>query len=62
MLFLPLILLKQNRKHTDTVAEGRLFPNFKELFEIAVTFLLVVIGWVFFRADTISIAIDYINR
>lgn len=62
LLFLPLILLKQNRKHTDTVAEGRLFPNFKELFEIAVTFLLVVIGWVFFRADTISIAIDYINR
>ena len=61
LLFLPLILLKQNRKHTDTVAEGRLFPNFKEFFEILITFLLVVIGWVFFRADTISVAMDYLR-
>lgn len=62
LLFLPLILLKQNRKHTDTVAEGRLFPNFRELLAIMITFLLVVIGWVFFRSDTISIAFDYLNR
>jgi len=62
LLFLPLILLKQNRKHTDTVAEGRIFPNIRELGEIIITFLLVVIGWIFFRADSISIAFDYINK
>lgn len=61
LLFLPLILLKQNRKHTDTVAEGRLLPNIKELAEIIVTFLLVVIGWIFFRADTFEKALNYIE-
>lgn len=61
LLFLPLILLKQNRKHTDTVAEGRLFPNLKELSQILITFFLVVIGWVFFRADTMTSAIKYLE-
>ena len=55
-------LLKQNRKHTDTVAEGRLFPNLKELSQILITFFLVVIGWVFFRADTITMAFDYLSN
>jgi len=54
MLFLPLILLGKNRKYTDTVAEGRFFPNIKELFQMGTTFFMVVIGWVFFRADTIG--------
>lgn len=62
LLFLPLILLNQNRKHTDTVAEGRILPNIRELVEIFITFLLVVIGWIFFRADSIAIAFDYINK
>ena len=62
LLFLPLIILKQNRKHTDTVAEGRLFPNLKELSQILITFFLVVIGWVFFRADTITMAFDYLSN
>ena len=61
LLFLPLILLKQNRKHTDTVAEGRFFPNLKELSQILITFFLVVIGWVFFRADTMTSAIKYLE-
>lgn len=61
LLFLPLILMKQNRKHTDTVAEGRYFPNLKELSQILITFFLVVIGWVFFRADTMTDAIQYLD-
>jgi len=61
MLFLPLILLKKNRKNTDTVAEGKLLPNAKEIFQIVSTFLLVTIGWVFFRANNIAQAFEYLG-
>jgi D-alanyl-lipoteichoic acid acyltransferase DltB (MBOAT superfamily) len=62
LLFLPLIVLGKNRKNTNTVAEGRLLPSVKEFGQMALTFGLVVIGWVFFRADTITEAFDYIAR
>lgn len=62
LLFVPLITTKRNRRHTDTVAEGRIFPRFREVGAMAVTFALVVIGWIFFRATTISDAWHYICR
>jgi len=61
VLFLPLILLGKNRRYTDTVAEGKIFPNPREVFQMIVTFLLVLIGWVFFRAESISHAIAYLG-
>ena len=61
-LFLPLILLGKNRKNTNTVAEGKLWPSFKELFQMGSTFGLVVIAWVLFRADNITQAWIYITR
>jgi alginate O-acetyltransferase complex protein AlgI len=60
LLFLPLLLLEKNRVNTNTVAENRFFPNFKELFQMTFTFFLVVIGWIFFRAKDINHALDYI--
>ena len=62
LLFLPLILLGKNRKNTDTVAEGRVLPSIKELTQMGLTFGLVVIGWVFFRADNLGNAINYIEK
>ena len=62
LLFLPLILLGKNRKNTDTVAKNRILPNIKELFQMGITFLLVVVGWVFFRAETISEAVEYFAK
>ncbi|GHT77889.1 hypothetical protein AGMMS50262_19950 [Bacteroidia bacterium] len=61
VLFLPLILQNKNRKYTDTVAENRIFPSLKELFQMLVTFALVVIGWVFFRAESIHQALEYLS-
>jgi D-alanyl-lipoteichoic acid acyltransferase DltB (MBOAT superfamily) len=61
VLFLPLILLEKNRKYTDTVAEGKFLPSFREVIQIVFTFLLVVIGWVFFRAENIGQAIQYLQ-
>ncbi|GHT76660.1 O-acyltransferase [Bacteroidia bacterium] len=61
VLFLPLILLDKNRKNTDTVAENRILPSLKELFQMGLTFGLVVIGWVFFRAESIHQALEYLS-
>ena len=61
-LFLPLLLLQKNRKNTNSVSEGRLLPNLKELIQMTLTFLLVVVGWIFFRAETLGKALDYIAR
>lgn len=60
LLFLPLILLGQNRKYTNTVAEGKLLPNLKEIMQMTLTFVLVLFGWILFRADSIIHAWDYI--
>ena len=61
ILFLPLILLGMNRKYTNQVAEGRLLPTFRESLQILLTFFLVVLGWIIFRAETISQAWEYIE-
>lgn len=61
-LFLPLILLGQNRKYTNQVAEGRLLPTWKECGQILLTFMLAVLGWIIFRAETIGQAWEYICR
>lgn len=61
LLFLPLILLKVNRKHTNSVAEGRLLPRCTEMFQMVLTFSLVVFGWIFFRANDLDHALSYIS-
>lgn len=61
-LFLPLLALGKNRKYTKVVAGGQLFPSIKELLQMCITFLLAVIGWIIFRAESISHAWNYIFR
>lgn len=60
ILFFPLFILNKNRKYTDIVAKGKIFPSMKELCQIIITFLLVVIGWILFRAENITQAWNYI--
>lgn len=62
LLFFPLMYFGLNRKYTNTVADGNLLPSIKECIQMAVTFFLVVIGWIIFRAQNISQAWDYIVR
>lgn len=59
LLFLPLILLGKNRKHTDVVAAGRMLPSLKEAGQMLLTFFLAVIGWIIFRAESIGQAWQY---
>jgi len=61
VLFMPLLLLQKNRRNTDMVAHGRILPSLKEIFQISTTFILVVFGWVIFRAENIGKALEYIS-
>jgi D-alanyl-lipoteichoic acid acyltransferase DltB (MBOAT superfamily) len=60
LYFLPLLLSKNNRNNLDLVAEGKLFPTRNEAGKIIFTFSLTVFAWIFFRADTVQHALQYI--
>ena len=62
LLFLPLILFGKNRKYRDVVAKDRVLPTLKEFGQMIWTFILVTIGWIIFRADSIALAWEYIQR
>ena len=62
LLFLPLILMGKNRKYRNTVAEGRLLPSLIEMGQMLLTFFLVTIGWIIFRAENIGQAWTYVSR
>ncbi len=61
LFFLPFLLTGRNRTHLGNVAEGRLLPSPQELFGMACTFGLVVLAWVFFRAEDLGSAVAYIG-
>lgn len=61
--FIPLLLRGSNRRYTTTVvAEDSILPSIKELVAVVKTFALCMVAWVFFRAESISDAIQYISR
>lgn len=62
LYIMPLVIFSLNRKNTNTVAEGRLLPNFTEFCQIIFTFAITVIAWIFFRAGTVADAFDYVRR
>jgi D-alanyl-lipoteichoic acid acyltransferase DltB (MBOAT superfamily) len=58
--FLPLLLTNINRKNIDIVAKAKNMPSLKEFSLILITFGLTLIGWIFFRAENIGHAINYL--
>jgi len=58
--FLPLLLTNNNRSNLDVVAQGRFFPSLKEFFMVLSTFLLTVLAWIFFRAESLTQAVNYL--
>lgn len=61
LYFLPLLLLGKNRRNLDTAGEGKFLPSLHEFFQIAITFALTVLAWVFFRAENINHALEYLD-
>jgi D-alanyl-lipoteichoic acid acyltransferase DltB (MBOAT superfamily) len=58
--FLPLLLMKKNRKNIDIIAKEGILPTGKEFFQISATFALTVLAWIFFRAESVQHAFDII--
>tara|TARA_R110002072_G_scaffold30097_11_gene94407 strand:+ start:1437 stop:2981 length:1545 start_codon:yes stop_codon:yes gene_type:complete len=58
-LFIPIFLIGKNRAHLH---EGEhLIPSFKEVLQMALTFSMVCIAWVFFRVDAVGDAWGYLS-
>lgn len=61
ILFLPVMLRNKNRNHIEIVAANSVLPSLKECFQMLSTFLLTCLAWIFFRANTLTHAVEYIN-
>ena len=59
-LFVPYLLFGIKTKYEKDVAEGRFLPSLKEMVQMFITFCCIVVGWIIFRANDISQAIDYL--
>ena len=62
LYFIPLMLADRNRANLDIVAKDKNWPTGKEIFQITLTFGLTVIAWIFFRAENVPQAMNYILR
>ncbi|MBR1712214.1 MAG: MBOAT family protein [Alloprevotella sp.] len=58
VLLLAYNLLGIQTKHAHIVAHGRLLPSLKEIFHMLCTFMLAVIGWCIFRAESMGQVVD----
>jgi len=62
LYFLPLLLRRKNRVHIEDVKISNFSSALKVGIQVLSTFTLTCFAWIFFRADSISIALDYIKR
>ncbi len=62
MYFLPSLLLGTNRNNMETAELHWDFNSIKVFFSILATFTLACVAWIFFRANSIQIAFDYIRK
>ena len=62
LYFLPLMMRKVNRQHMAVVAEHSFLPGIKEVFQMIFTFFLTTVAWVFFRAENVETAWQYLSR
>ena len=60
LFFLPLLLTNKNRNYLEIVAKEKKYPSVGEFLKMVSTFLLVTFAWIFFRAENITIAFEYI--
>ena len=54
VLFIPAILSGKRRLPAGIPAAGRFLPGFPDLARMCLTFLLVSLGWIFFRSESLA--------
>ncbi len=62
LFIMPSIIFNTHRNNLDMVAQGKYLPSFKEFFQMGLTFSLTVFAWIFFRAENVAHALDYISQ
>ena len=62
LLFVPRLLAGTRKKPEPVVAENSFLPSLRECIQMLTTFVLVTVGWVFFRAPTIHDAFAFFER
>lgn len=59
---MPSMFMGTNRVNLDIVAKGKIFPSVKEILQMFLTFMLTVFAWIFFRANSVTHAFDFIRN
>lgn len=62
LYYIPQLLSRTNRQYLNDLPAGRFFPETREFFKIAITFTLVTFAFIFFRANSLNNAFDYIRH
>ena len=62
LYYLPFVLAGKHKRYTDTVALGRLWPNYREVLQISSTFAMTLFAWIFFRASSLQHAFGFIGQ
>lgn len=62
LYYLPTFLRKKSQSPIQIIAHGSLLPPIREATQVLITFLLTLLAWIFFRAESVSHAISYIER
>ncbi len=62
LYIMPSIVLKTHRDNLEIVAKGKLLPTFSEFLSIVQTFGLTLLAWIFFRANSVGHALNYISH
>ncbi|MFM7021849.1 MAG: MBOAT family O-acyltransferase [Flavobacteriales bacterium] len=62
LLFLPLLLLNKTKENNSLNQQKTLWTGISDIWKIGFTYFLVIIAWIFFRAENISKATHYIQK
>ena len=59
--FIPLVVFKKHKTYLN-YRNTKLFPDIRTSIQILISFTLVCLAWVFFRATNITEALQYLNK
>lgn len=62
LFIMPSVIFKTNRTNLEIVAKGKYFPGIKDFVSIVITFGLTLLAWIFFRANDLSHAFNYLGE
>ena len=60
ILFMPLILSGNNKRYKDNFSM-RTLPCIRETIGMLSTFIFVIIGWIIFRSDSLTLVVKYLQ-